>query len=172
MSVAMDNWLFSYMIGAGALLVSSLTLLIGLVFSGRERRITVAGEATSGGLATLVVPLFILLSGGRLVIWLALPAVFLGLAAGAGCGFMLPLRLTVGGAACGRHSRLLLLLWGGALLLAQLAVFSGVGLLLTLSLLALLVTSAAQLAAHAVLLLRRFFIWLGSPTPPVAPAGR
>ena len=147
-----------YLIGAAALFFSGLAVIVGLVVTGRERRITLIGEAIAGGVATLVVPLIMILGGGHLAVWLALPAGLLGLALGAVRGLTLPLRITAGGRAAGRQSRLLLLLWGGTLLLVQMAAFSGVGVLLSLALLPLVVTSGAQMGVHAALLLRRLLL--------------
>jgi len=166
------NWeQLYYAVAGGSILVAGFAALVGLVVTSREQRISLLGEAIAGAVATLVVPLYMLFSGGRLALWLLLPAALLGLALGAGRGFTLPLRITATGRVAGRHSRLLLLCWGGALLLGQLAPLSGVGLLVTLALLALVLTSSAQIGVHAVLLLRRLVLFGNHTTPPLAPSG-
>ena len=121
-----------HLLGLGGLLGSAAIWVVGLYLTGRERRISLAGEALAGALTTLLVPLYMAISGGRLALWLALPLGCLGLAAGALRGFTLPLRVVDGGQIVGRQSRLLLLFWGGALLLQQLATFSGSAALSTL----------------------------------------
>ncbi|MCA9983307.1 MAG: hypothetical protein KDE09_02370 [Anaerolineales bacterium] len=144
-----------HLLGLGGLLGSAAIWVVGLYLTGRERRISLAGEALAGALTTLLVPLYMAISGGRLALWLALPLGCLGLAAGALRGFTLPLRVVDGGRIVGRQSRLLLLFWGGALLLQQLATFSGSAALVTLALPLLLFATMAQVAVHGILLLRR-----------------
>lgn len=164
----MDFTKLYYLLSLGALLGSGALWLVGLYLTGRERRITFAGEATAGALTTTLLPLFMLISGGRLALWLALPLGCLGLVAGALRGFTLPMRVADGGRIIGRQSRLLLLVWGGALLLQQLATLSGSSALVTLALPLLLWATMAQVAVHGALLWRRL-IRLGDWLVP-APA--
>ena len=149
--------------------VFTLAMTVLMLFTFRkERRISTFSPLWSAVLSLVMLPVFILLSGARLNLLLAIPILALGLLAGFLRG--LTTRLTYkDGQVVGRNSRLFLLGWGGSLVLAQLLNLFGSALLASVGLMPLFLSTGTQVGMNGNVFLRRLMM---QPPPPVPSVDR
>ena len=135
----------------------TLGLTIAVAFSlRRERPLRLWPLAVSGAVSLVTVPLYVILSGARLTVWVSAPVLLLGLAAGALRGFTT--RVAHRGAeVLARESLLLALVWGGSAVAAQVLTLLGSSLLASLGLIPLFFSAATQAGLSGSLFLRRLF---------------
>ena len=151
----------------GAVFTVAMTVLMLFTFR-KERRISTFSPLWSAVLSLVMLPVFILLSGARLNLLLAIPILALGLLAGFLRG--LTTRLTYkDGQVVGRNSRLFLLGWGGSLVLAQLLNLFGSALLASVGLMPLFLSTGTQVGMNGNVFLRRLMM---RPPPPVPSVDR
>lgn len=151
----------------GAVFTVAMTVLMLFTFR-KERRISTFSPLWSAVLSLVMLPVFILLSGARLNLLLAIPILTLGLLAGFLRG--LTTRLTYkDGQVVGRNSRLFLLGWGGSLVLAQLLNLFGSALLASVGLVPLFLSTGTQVGMNGNVFLRRLMM---QPPPPVSSVDR
>jgi len=151
----------------GAVFTVAMTVLMLFTFR-KERRISTFSPLWSAVLSLVMLPVFILLSGARLNLLLAIPILALGLLAGFLRG--LTTRLTYkDGQVVGRNSRLFLLGWGGSLVLAQLLNLFGSALLASVGLMPLFLSTGTQVGMNGNVFLRRLMM---QPPPPVPSVDR
>jgi hypothetical protein len=108
-------------------------------------------------LTILMPPVFVVLSGARLNLLVALPVVVLGLAVGFLWGLTIRLYYK-GGAVMGKHSLLSLTTWFGSWILGQLLALFGSAFLASLGLLPLFFCTGTQVGTNTNLLFRRLLI--------------
>ena len=149
--------------------VFTLAMTVLMLFTFRkERRINVFSPLWSAALSLVMLPVFILLSGARLNLLLAIPILALGLLVGFLRG--LTTRLTYkGGQIVGRNSRLFLLGWGGSLVLAQLLNLFGSAFLASVGLMPVFLSTGTQVGMNGNVFLRRLMM---QPPPPVPSVDR
>jgi len=151
----------------GVVFTMAMTVLMLFTFR-KERRISTFSPLWSAVLSLVMLPVFILLSGARLNLLLAIPILALGLLAGFLRG--LTTRLTYkDGQVVGRNSRLFLLGWGGSLVLAQLLNLFGSALLASVGLMPLFLSTGTQVGMNGNVFLRRLMM---QPPPPVPSVDR
>ena len=149
----------------GAVFTVAMTVLMLFTFR-KERRISTFSPLWSAVLSLVMLPVFILLSGARLNLLLAIPILALGLLAGFLRG--LTTRLTYkDGQVVGRNSRLFLLGWGGSLVLAQLLNLFGSALLASVGLMPLFLSTGTQVGMNGNVFLRRLMMQPPLPVPSV-----
>jgi hypothetical protein len=151
----------------GVVLTVAMTVLMLFTFR-RERTISTFSPFLSAVLSLVMLPVFILLSGARLNLLLAIPILALGLLIGFLRG--LTTRLTYkDGQVVGRHSLFFLLGWGGSLVLAQLLNLFGSALLASVGLVPLFLSTGTQVGMNGNVFLRRLMM---RPPPPVPSVDR
>jgi hypothetical protein len=137
------------------------TVLMVIAFR-KERRIGLLSLFLSLPLSGITLPVFVLLSGARLRWALALPALALGLLIGLVGGALTRLYRR-DGVVVGRYSTLLLVGWGGSLLLSQgLALFGSV-VLSAVGLVPLCLSTGTQVGMTLSLLVRRLWTSVRRP---------
>jgi hypothetical protein len=146
----------------GALFTLAMTVLMLFIFR-KERRINAFSPFLSAVLSLVLLPIFVLLSGARLNLLLAVPILALGLLIGSLRGLTTQLYYQ-DGQVVGRDSRLTLLGWGGSLVLAQLLNLFGSAFLASLGLIPLLLSTGTQVGMNGNVFLRRLMM---PPPPPV-----
>lgn len=133
-----------------------LTILM-LVSYWKERRFQALGLLISAALGLIMLPLFIVISGARLNIWIAAALLIIGGLIGFGRAFTVRFHQR-SGQVVGKYSLLSLLGWGGsyALAIAMNALDSAV--LASLGLAPLCFATGTQVALNSTLLLRRLLV--------------
>jgi hypothetical protein len=149
----------------GAVFTAAMTVLMLFTFR-KERPISTFSPFLSAVLSLVMLPVFILLSGARLNLLLAIPILALGLVVGFLRG--LTTRLTYkDGQVVGRNSRLFLLGWGGSLVLAQLLNLFGSALLASVGLVPMFLSTGTQVGMNGNVFLRRLMMRSPPPVPSV-----
>ena len=152
----------------GALLTAAMTVLMLFTFR-KERRINVFSPLWSAVLSLVMLPVFILLSGARLNLLLAIPILALGLLVGFLRGLTTRLTYKKDGQVVGRNSQLFLLGWGGSLVVAQLLNLFGSAFLASVGLMPLFLSTGTQVGMNGNVFLRRLMM---RPPPPVSSVDR
>jgi hypothetical protein len=129
----------------------------------KERRITLLAPLLSITISLVMLPLFMLISGARLNLLLALPVLALGLALGFLWEFTMRLYYK-DGKVMGRHSLLFLLGWAGSWALSQFLSLFGSALLNSLGLIPVFFSTGTQVGLNGNLFLRLLMM---PPPPPV-----
>jgi hypothetical protein len=149
-----------------------MTLLMMLTFR-KPRRVTVVSPFISMLISAITLPVFMLLSGARLNIALAIPIMALGLLVGFIRGQTKRL-YHQNGQVMGQHSLFFLAGWGASLALGILLSSFGSALLASIGLLPLFLNTGTQVGINANIFLRRLFMAPSgvSSSINVAPPGR
>jgi TolB protein len=150
-------------LGAGIAAVMTVVML--LTFR-KPRRITSMSSLVSILLSGILLPVYIWLSGVPINYYVGFPFLCLGLLIGFLRGQTTQLRY-VGEEVVGQHSWLFLLAWGSSLVLSQLLNLFGGGLLASLGLLPVFLSTGTQIGIYGNLLLRR----MAMVRPELEPAG-
>ena len=151
----------------GAVFTVAMTVLMLFTFR-KERRINAFSPFLSAVLSLVMLPVFILMSGARLNLLLAIPILALGLVVGLLRG--LTTRLTYkDGQVVGRNSQLFLLGWGGSLVVAQLLNLFGSALLASIGLMPVFLSTGTQVGMNGNVFLRRLMM---RPPPPIPSVDR
>lgn len=129
----------------------------------KERRIGAFSLLISAALSVITLPVFILLSGARLNLFIGLPLLMIGLLVGVLRGFATRLYYR-GDHVVGKHSLWFLAGWGLSMVLAQLLTLAGSRLLAAVALMPMHLSTGTQIGITGNLLLRRLF--LRAPTAP------
>lgn len=141
----------------GVGLVLTLGATVAAVVTARApRRLTAGSALLSALLAAALLPLFLLLSGTRLNVAIAVPALVAGGIVGLIRGATARLSAS-GGQVWVRLGGCYALLWGASLLVAQIALVLGSLLWTALGLIPLYLATGSEVAYHATLLVRRAF---------------
>jgi hypothetical protein len=133
-----------------------------LVTFRKERRIGVLSLLLSLVLSGMILFAFILLSGARLRWIFAVPGLFLGLVVGLVGGALTRLYRREGDIV-GRYSLLLLVGWGGSLLLSQVLNLFGSATLSAVGLIPLYLSTGTQVGMNLSLFARR--LWMAAHRP-------
>jgi hypothetical protein len=150
----------------GMLFTLAMTVLT-LLRSRQEKRTSVLGPLFSILISLAILPVFILLSGARLNLLIAIPILVVGLLVGFLRGLTIRLYYK-NGQVVGKNSLLFLLGWGGSLALAQIFNILGSALLASIGLIPVFLSTGTHVGMDANVLLRRLMI---KPSPPVPPTG-
>ncbi|MBN1249393.1 MAG: hypothetical protein JXC32_17160 [Anaerolineae bacterium] len=142
----------------------ALVIVMLLTFR-RERRIGALSLLLSGALSLIMLPVFVLLSGARLNLLVAVPLLLLGMLIGSLRGFTTRLSWR-GDHIVARHSVWFLVGWAISLILAQLLVLIGSALAAAVGLMPLCLSTGTQVAIAGNLLLRRLLMRPPSPQRP------
>jgi len=146
----------------------TLGMTIWMLISFRqERLIRASALLRSAGLSLVMLPIFMLLSGARLNLWVGLPILALGLLVGILRGQNARLYYRQG-QVVGKHSWLFLLGWGLSLALAQGLNFFGSALLASLGLAPMFLSTGTQVGINGSMLVRRLRM-RPPPLPPTLP---
>jgi Tol biopolymer transport system component len=137
----------------GAMVAAGMTVMMLLTFR-KPRRITLLSLLSSVLLSGILLPIYVWISGVPINFYVGFPFLCLGLLAGFLRGQTTQLRF-VGDEVFGQHSWLFLLAWGSSLALSQLLNIFGGGLLASLGLLPIFLSTGTQLGLYGNLLLRR-----------------
>lgn len=133
----------------------TIAMTLFMLFSFRkERRIGTVSPFVAMVLSLAMLPVFMVLSGARLNLLLALPIMAIGLLVGFLWGQTTRLYYR-DGQVMGRHSLFFLLAWGGSLALGQGLNLLGSALLASVALLPLFLSTGTQVGINANLFLRR-----------------
>jgi Tol biopolymer transport system component len=149
----------------GAGIAAVMTVMMLLTFR-KPRRITSMSSLVSILLSGILLPVYIWLSGVPINYYVGFPFLCLGLLIGFLRGQTTQLRY-VGEEVVGQHSWLFLLAWGSSLVLSQLLNLFGGGLLASLGLLPVFLSTGTQIGIYGNLLLRR----MAMVRPELEPAG-
>lgn len=150
----------------GVLFTLAMTVLT-LFRSRQERRISVLGSLFSILISLATLPVFILLSGARLNLLIAIPILIVGLLVGFLRGLTIRLYYK-NGQVVGKNSLLFLLGWGGSLALAQVFNILGSALLASIGLIPVFLSTGTHVGMDANVLFRRLMI---KPSPPIPSLG-
>lgn len=145
------------LIGLLAVGFTLVMTLFALVAFRKERRIGVLSPLISMVVSLVVLPVFMLVSGARLNLLLALPVMAFGLLAGFLRGQTTRLYYKEG-RVVGRHSLFFLLGWGASLALSQLLSLFESTLLASVGLLPLFLSTGTQVGIDGNIFLRRLFM--------------
>jgi hypothetical protein len=144
--------------------IALILTIIMLISYRKEREFQPLSLLFSITLSLVMLPIFILISGARLNIWIASVLFLLGALFGIIRGFVVKLYYQ-NGKLVGKNSLLSLFGWGGSLALAMLMNSFDSALLASLGLAPLCLTTGTQVCLNGTLLLRRLFT-----RPPLAEA--
>jgi len=151
----------------GVVFTLAMTVLMLFTFR-QERRINTFSPFLSAVLSLVMLPVFVLLSGARLNLLLAIPILALGLLLGFLRGLATRLYYK-DGQVMGRNSRLFLLGWGGSLVLAQLLNIFGSAFLASIGLVPVFLSTGTQVGMNGNVFLRRLMM---RPPPPIPSVDR
>ncbi len=156
----MDNFLRTIQIIG---LIASLVLTLVMVFTFRKPRLVQPwGKLLSIALSLAMLFFYLLFSGTGLTPAVSTPVFILGLVVGAIRG--LGLRFEVeNGQVQARGSVLFLLAWGGSWILTQLVAFWASGLLFSIGLILVYLSTGTQVGLDGITLIRRIFVSLRQP---------
>jgi hypothetical protein len=146
--------IFQILTVLGALLTLVMTGWMVISFR-KERPIGVLPTLISVIVSLILLPVFMLLSGVRLIFWLSLPLLAQGLLLGGLQGFTTRMYHRSDGQVMGKRSWLFLFMWGGSLALAQVLNLFDSALLASLGLVPMCLTTGTQVGADTTILLRR-----------------
>ncbi len=149
----------------GVVFTVAMTVLMLFTFR-KERRINTFSPLWSAVLSLVMLPVFILLSGARLNLLLAIPILALGLLIGFLRGLTTRLYYK-DGQVVGRNSQLFLLGWGGSLVLAQSLNMFGSAFLASVGLMPVFLSTGTQVGMNANIFLRRLMMRPPLPIPSV-----
>lgn len=137
--------------------LSILLVIVMLATFHRERRLGAFSLLISGAVSLVMLPVFVLLSGARLNLLIAIPLFLLGLLIGTLRGITTRLYWR-DGRVLARHSIWFLIGWGISLILAQILVLLGSALAGAVGLMPLTLSTGTQAAIAGNLLLRRLLL--------------
>ena len=146
--------IFQIITVVGAVFTLAMTAWMVLSFR-KERPIGVLPTLISVVLSLILLPVFVLLTGVRLNLLVAVPLLAQGLMLGGLRGFTTRLYRRADGRVMGKRSWLFLLAWGGSLALAQVLNLLDSALYASLGLVPMVLTTGTQVGADATILLRR-----------------
>jgi hypothetical protein len=141
----------------GAVFTLVITGLMVISFR-KEKPIGVIPTLISVVVSAILLPVFVLLSGTRLNLWLSLPLLVQGMILGGVQGFTTRLYRRKDGHVVGKRSWLFLLAWGVSLALAQVLNLMDSALLASLGLVPMCLSTGTQVGADTTILLRRLRI--------------
>jgi TolB protein len=137
----------------GSVVAAGMTVVMLLTFR-KPRRISTFPLLSSVLLSGILLPIYIWISGVPINFYVGFPFLCLGLLVGFLRGHTTQLRF-VGNEVFGQHSWFFLLAWGSSLALSQLLNLFGGGLLASLGLLPVFLSTGTQIGLYGNLLLRR-----------------
>jgi hypothetical protein len=133
-----------------------LTAMV-LISYRKPKRFTIKDQLASVALTVITLPIFILVSGARLNIWLGIVLLFLGGVFGVVRGMTVKMYIAED-EVISRNSMLSLLFWGGSVALSSLMSNLDSALLASLGLAPLVFSTGMQVAINGVMVLRRMMM--------------